>query len=184
MKDLKATVQWITPSAEAWITTISVPRVGQNPKREKTNQDESDYESRQPCGIESREGAKEKEREREMSERGSQARLTKEIRISWLHATKSMSVCNIITVYININIVFFFFFMTIIVPKQCRFLQQTSNRDTRDNTSAIQAFFPKPDEVSRKGLPRVHGVLATLEFNASNKNSFERPRAGNPLQFI
>ena len=40
-------------------------------KHEKTNQDESDYESRQPCRIESREGAK--EREREMSERGSKA---------------------------------------------------------------------------------------------------------------
>ena len=81
-------------------------------------------------------------------------RLMKEIRISWLDATKSMSVCNIITIIININVVFFFFFMTIIVPKQCRFLQQTSNRDTRDSTSAIQAFFPKPGEVSRKGLPR------------------------------
>lgn len=35
VKDLKATVQWITLSAEAWITTISVPRVGRKSKARK-----------------------------------------------------------------------------------------------------------------------------------------------------
>ena len=80
-------VQWITLSAEAWITTAISVASGRSKvsKHEKTNQDESDYESRQPCRIESREGAK--EREREMSERGSKAWLNQIPKTSAINGT-------------------------------------------------------------------------------------------------